>query len=136
MTTLSSLFAVWFEVSPTNGGIQIFCQQDNCVFGWTSSRWVVEMLVFGFTVGVVHIAGFNYAVCFLFHSMILSLHLILDLSCTSVDIFVVGSGGPLLDCAYLLRPGGRRSAHSSDLAGRSDRDGRLRYHHSRGSLSN
>lgn len=32
-----------------------------CIWGWTSGHWILIILLFGFVVGVVFIAGFNYA---------------------------------------------------------------------------
>ncbi len=48
------------------GGIEVFCLEEHCIFGWMSKEWVYKILVFGLWVGVFCIAGFNYAVseCF------------------------------------------------------------------------
>ncbi len=43
-------------------GIEVFCRQDHCIFGWTSEKWALKILLFGLWVGVVCIAGFNYSV--------------------------------------------------------------------------
>lgn len=45
-----------------HGGIELFCLEDHCVFGWMSSEWAVKILIFGLWIGVFCIAGFNYAV--------------------------------------------------------------------------
>ena len=44
------------------GGIEIFCLVDNCIFGWLSSRWFTFILLFSIWIGVICMAGFNYAV--------------------------------------------------------------------------
>lgn len=45
--------------------IEVFCLRDNCIFGWMSSKWIVPILLFGFIVGVICVAGFNYAVMYI-----------------------------------------------------------------------
>jgi hypothetical protein len=35
---------------------------DECIFGWVSGEWFELILLFGLVIGVVCIAGFNYAV--------------------------------------------------------------------------
>jgi drug/metabolite transporter (DMT)-like permease len=41
---------------------QIFCLESDCYFGWLSNFWVGKIIFFGLLIGVVCIAGFNYAV--------------------------------------------------------------------------
>ncbi len=55
--------------SAQHGGIQMFCLQEHCIFGWMSQKWVVKILLFGLWIGVICIAGFNYAVQFFFCSL-------------------------------------------------------------------
>lgn len=43
-------------------GIEVFCLQENCIFGWMSERWAFKVVMFGLFVGVICVAGFNYAV--------------------------------------------------------------------------
>lgn len=66
MSSLASLALeggnVLSSSSAQHGGIQVFCQQENCIFGWTSSKWALKIMMFGLWVGVVCVAGFNYAV--------------------------------------------------------------------------
>ena len=50
------------QILETNTGIDIFCRENNCIFGWTSQQWVKRMLLFGFVNGVFCIGGFNYSV--------------------------------------------------------------------------
>lgn len=47
--------------------VEIFCTGDHCIFGWMSQEWVRFMLMFGLWIGVVCIAGANYAVSFKYH---------------------------------------------------------------------
>lgn len=58
-------------------GIQMFCLEDYCIFGWLSHKWLEMILLFGLWVGVVCIAGFNYAVrTFLFYVTLFIFNLI------------------------------------------------------------
>jgi hypothetical protein len=51
-----------YAFSQYRGGIEMFCLEEHCVFGWMSKEWVWKILVFGLWIGVFCIAGFNYAV--------------------------------------------------------------------------
>jgi hypothetical protein len=64
---ISALLALSIEETGSgsnvsNARIAIFCTADNCLFGWLSGHWVGPLLIFGFVIGVVCVAGFNYAV--------------------------------------------------------------------------
>ncbi len=70
-----TMYAEEYVFSHYGGGIEVFCLEEHCVFGWMSKEWVYKILVFGLWIGVFCIAGFNYAVsenscvcylCFLF----------------------------------------------------------------------
>eukprot|EP01038_Epipyxis_sp_PR26KG_P007676 gene7676-10445_t len=61
---LSSIASILFEssnIDPISGNLDLFCVTDNCVFGWVSKKWIIRMLIFGLVIGVLCIAGFNYA---------------------------------------------------------------------------
>lgn len=66
MSSLASLALeggnVLSSASAQHGGIQVFCLQENCIFGWASSKWWLMVMLFALWVGVVCVAGFNYAV--------------------------------------------------------------------------
>ena len=57
VAVIASIGSVFFEL----GTDRIFCMDDNCLFGWASNKWLVFMLLFGLYVGLICIAGFNYA---------------------------------------------------------------------------
>jgi hypothetical protein len=56
VTICTSLMSMLIEGTHLTG----IC--NHCIFGWLSHKWVSVVLLFGLVVGVVCIAGFNYAV--------------------------------------------------------------------------
>ena len=57
-----TVYAEEYAFSHYGGGVEVFCLEEHCVFGWMSKEWVYKILVFGLWIGVFCIAGFNYAV--------------------------------------------------------------------------
>eukprot|EP01037_Dinobryon_pediforme_P040294 gene40294-49356_t len=45
-----------------SSGLLCLADQNHCLFGWTSPRWVRFVFLFGFVIGVICFTGFNYAV--------------------------------------------------------------------------
>lgn len=50
-----------------DGNVQVICPKHSemCLLGWIRPEWLLEMLLFGLIVGVICIAGFNYAVMYI-----------------------------------------------------------------------
>lgn len=69
--------------------IEIFCTHDNCIFGWMAHKWAAKILLFGLLVGVVCIAGFNYAMQYL-PPLVFSSISLLDPALTAVISWVGG----------------------------------------------
>jgi drug/metabolite transporter (DMT)-like permease len=74
------------------GPIRIFCLHSNCMFGWASSSWVLKMLCFGLTIGVICIAGFNYCVEYI-SPLIFSSVTLVDPAVTGAIAWLVGIEG-------------------------------------------
>lgn len=54
---------LWILLDSMEGReIEILCLKSNCFFGWFSDFWILKIICFGLLIGVVCIAGFNYAV--------------------------------------------------------------------------
>jgi drug/metabolite transporter (DMT)-like permease len=54
---------LWILLNSINGRRpQFFCLESTCYFGWLSNFWIGKIVFFGLLIGVVCIAGFNYAV--------------------------------------------------------------------------
>ena len=73
-------------------GVDVLCTRDECIFGWFSERWALIMLVFGFIVGVVCIAGFNFAMTHI-SPLIFSSVLLADPACTGLISWATGLEG-------------------------------------------
>lgn len=69
--------------------IDVFCAQDNCVFGWMARKWALKILLFGLVIGVVCIAGFNYAMQYL-PPLVFSSISLLDPALTAIISWVAG----------------------------------------------
>lgn len=69
--------------------IDVFCAHDNCVFGWMAPKWALKILLFGLVIGVVCIAGFNYAMQYL-PPLVFSSISLLDPALTAIISWVAG----------------------------------------------
>lgn len=87
----SSIASFLFDGTSDIGtdNIEVFCRQDNCIFGWTSSHWIVPILLFGFIVGVICVAGFNYAVMYI-SPLVFSSILLVDPAITGIISWSAG----------------------------------------------
>ena len=74
------------------GRVGIFCIDENCIFGWVSHTWLLKMLLFGLVIGVVCIAGFNYAIQFI-PPLVFSSILLVDPAVTGVISWLLGLEG-------------------------------------------
>jgi drug/metabolite transporter (DMT)-like permease len=88
---ISTICSLYMDGTPENP-VGIFCLQEDCVFGWMNGRWVCLMLIFGLTVGVVCIAGFNYAVQHL-PPLVFSAAALVDPALTGLISWVCGIEG-------------------------------------------
>jgi hypothetical protein len=87
----SSIASFLFDGTSDIGtdNIEVFCRQDNCIFGWTSSHWIVPILLFGFIVGVICVAGFNYAISYI-SPLVFSSILLVDPAITGIISWSAG----------------------------------------------
>lgn len=69
--------------------VEVFCTEDNCVFGWMAKKWAEKILLFGLLVGVVCIAGFNYAMQYL-PPLVFSSISLLDPALTAIISWIAG----------------------------------------------
>lgn len=74
---------------PIPQSIDVFCTHDNCVFGWMARKWAMKILLFGLVIGVVCIAGFNYAMQYL-PPLVFSSISLLDPALTAIISWVAG----------------------------------------------
>lgn len=74
---------------PISQTIEIFCLQDNCIFGWMAKKWAAKILLFGLLVGVVCMAGFNYAMQYL-PPLVFSSTALLDPALTAILSWMAG----------------------------------------------
>lgn len=87
VAVLSSFLAVAVD------GSEIFCTEDKCVFGWASPHRRVNMLVFGFLVGVFYAAGFNFALQYI-SPLVFSTAVLIDPALTGFLSWIGGLGFP------------------------------------------
>lgn len=78
-----------FVSSNHHSHIEVFCLQEYCVFGWMSREWVGPILLFGLWIGVVCIAGFNYAMQYIAPLVFSALGL-MDPAITAILSWLIG----------------------------------------------
>lgn len=63
-TTIATFCAaIFFMIFEGHLDLQLVaCLRETCLLGWASPQWYILMLIFGLVVGLVYMAGFNYAV--------------------------------------------------------------------------
>jgi hypothetical protein len=118
--------------SNDEGAVQLFCTQTNCVFGWAHPDWLAMMLCFGLTIGVICIAGFNYAVEFISPIVFSSVTLV-DPAVTGLiawlaglealpDMLTIMGGIVVVGGVVLISAGERKraAAHSSEEGSEHD----------------
>ena len=74
---------------------------DKCVFGWVSTDWILTIMLFGLVIGVVCIAGFNYAVQYVSPLVFASI-LLVDPAVTGIISWVAGLEGQSSVLAYSI----------------------------------
>lgn len=93
IVVVATIVSVLFEKSTiTHAPVRVLCLDDDCIFGWMNQHWIALMLVFGLTVGVICIAGFNYVVKHL-PPLVFSAAALLDPALTGIISYVFGIEG-------------------------------------------
>jgi len=70
----------------------VFCIDDNCLFGWLATKWLLTMAVFGFVVGVVCVGGFNFSQSYI-NPLVFSCVLLVDPAVTGIISWLIGVEG-------------------------------------------
>ena len=79
---VSSIILVFFHSTPLDF-------TDHGLFGWCTARWAEKMFFFGFVVGVICVAGFNFAQCYI-STLVFSACLLIDPAVTGVISWLIG----------------------------------------------
>lgn len=89
---IASVFAIILETDGSSRSLAVFCIQENCIFGWLNYHWLPKILLFGLIVGVVCIAGFNYAMQYI-SPLVFSSVTLVDPAVTGVISWAAGLEG-------------------------------------------
>lgn len=96
--TMAYTFSTTLVVAFTSSIISVIClgvsfgAEDHGLFGWVSPYWIGKMFIFSFVVGVMCVAGYNYAMKFI-SPLVFSSVLLVDPAVTGFLSWCLGIEG-------------------------------------------